>query len=116
MYLPILGSRCHASKEIHCIHNAEVTRVAILEFNWKMLQEACAGSGNDELNKVSKSLFKQQCQVGTFPNDLEGISVIAFSFPGMCSGVSGHAEAKFNQSANARTNCAATLEWRVAMR
>ena len=57
-----------------------------------------------------------QCHSGTLPKERDGISAIAFSFPGMWSGVRGQADARLSRNASARTSCAATREWRDAIR
>ncbi len=102
--LPIAGSRCHSSSVIPFICSAEVTRVVTLVSNWKIVQEAWFGRGNVELKRVSRSLSDLQCHSRTLPNDRDGISVSAFSTPGMCIDVSGHKRLMLRRSASARTS------------
>ena len=111
---PIFGSRRHPSSPISVIRSTEVTRVQTLDVRRKTVQDACRGRGKRVLNRVSKSLSSSQYHSATLPNDRDGMSVIAFSFPGMWTGVMGHAPLIFSRSANARTNCAATAECRDA--
>ena len=115
MFLPIRGSRCHSAKVIPFIRSAEIMRIVTFVLNWKHVQEACSGSGNLLLKRVSRSQSERQCHSGTLPNEREGMSVRAFSMPGMCTGVSGHNYLIFRQSANARTSCAATRDFLEAI-
>ena len=101
MFLPIFGSRRHASKEISLISSTEVTRIAILDVMQKTVQEPCAGSGKCELNSVSKSESVMQCHSHTLPNDREGMSVMAFSTPGIWTGVIGQVRLIFILNATA---------------
>ena len=59
---------------------------------------------------VSSSASVRQCHFCGWPNEREGISVIAFCTPRICSGVSGDAPFIFILNANARTSCPATTE------
>ncbi len=56
-----------------------------------------------------------QCHSGTLPNDREGISVSAFSMPGICTGVIGHDCLMFSCSTSARTSWAATRDFLEAI-
>jgi hypothetical protein len=49
----------------------------------KAVQDACSGRGNVRVNKVSKSLSLLQNHSGQLSKDQEGVSVSAFSTPGM---------------------------------
>jgi len=75
-----------------------------------MFQEAWDGNETVELKSVSKSWSVRQCHCGSKPNEREGISVIAFCFPGMCSGVNGDARQICNHNANARMSCMAIFD------
>jgi hypothetical protein len=68
------------------------------------------------LNKVSRSASVSQNHRGSDPNDLEGMSVIWFCTPAMCSGVSGDALLMWRRNASARISCIATLDFREAIR
>ena len=116
MCAPIFGSRRHSSSSISLICSAEITRIHTLEVIRKTVQDPCPGSGNRELNNVSKSSSDLQCHSATLPNERDGISVISFSAPGMCTGVIGHTPRCFILIANARTSCAAMRECREASR
>jgi len=51
-----------------------------------------------------------QCHLGSFPKERDGISIMALSFPEMCSGVSGNAHFFFIRRASARSSYSATHE------
>jgi hypothetical protein len=104
MCVPIFGSRCHSASVISCICNTEITRVIVFEPNRKIVQDACCGRGNLLLNKVRNSVSDLQSHSCTLPKDRDGISVSAFSTPGMCTGVSGHVCLMLMRSASARTS------------
>jgi hypothetical protein len=54
--------------------------------------------------------------LGDTAKDLDAMSAIVLSFPGIWTGVSGQHAAMFRRKARAQTICAETLDWRVAMR
>jgi hypothetical protein len=115
MCLPIFGSCCHSAKVIPFICSAEITRVVTFVLNWKHVQDACSGRRNLSLKRVRKLQFDGQFHSCTLPNDRAGISVRAFSTPGMFTRVSRHDCLMFRRSASARTNCAATLDFLEAI-
>ena len=94
----------------------EITLVLMSEEIWKTFQDACDGNGNIELNSVSKSWSVWQCHLGTEPNDLDGISVMAFCTPAICNGVNGDVFLIRRGRASARIRCIATYECRDASR
>jgi hypothetical protein len=108
MYFPIVGSRCHSSSVIPFIRSAEITRVVTLVSRRKTVQDAWLGRGNLELKSVNRSDSDWQVHSGTLPNEREGMSVSAFSIPGMCTGVNGHDCLTLRRKASALTSCAAT--------
>ena len=83
---------------------------------WKTFQDACEGNGNRELNIVSNSMSERQCHLGMDPNDLDGISVMAFWTPAMCNGVSGDVLLILRRRARARISCIAASECLDAIR
>ena len=68
------------------------------------------------MKRVSNSSSERHNHFGSLPNDLDGMSVIAFCDPAMCNGVSGDAFALATRSDNARSSWAAItlclLAWR----
>ena len=94
----------------------EVSLVPISKEGRKTVQEAWLGSGNNELNRCEKSPSVLQCHPGTDPNERDGMSVMAFRLPSMCSGVSGELCWICNRSASARMSCIATRECFAASR
>ena len=78
IFLPIFGSLFHSAIVKSFVRKMEITLVLMSEEIWKTFQDACDGNGNIELNKVSKSVSVWQCHLGLDPNDLDGMSVIAF--------------------------------------
>ena len=83
MCLPILGSRCHSASVIPFICNAEITRVITFDPNRKTVQEACCGRGNFLLKRVRNLVSDLHSHSFTLPNEREGMSVSAFSTPGI---------------------------------
>ena len=86
MCLPILGSRCHLASIVPCICNAEITRIVTFELRRKTVQEACCGRGKVLLKSVSKSSSDLHSHSFTLPKDRDGMSVSAFSMPGIKQG------------------------------
>ena len=74
----------------------------------KTVQEAWFGKRGFLLNKFSRSVSFLKKQERLLTNELDVISVIAFSSPAMCKGVNGDAPDFLNHSVNARTICSAT--------
>ena len=60
----------------------EIMCLTFFVAKWKAVQDACLGRGNVRVNNVSKSSSVQNHSDG-LPKDLEGMSVSAFSNPGM---------------------------------
>jgi len=110
MCFPIFPGCRHSSIEIAFIRNTERIFIHIALVGWNTVQEPCEGRGNLSLNKLSKSLSSLQCHFLLLPHDLDGISVMAFSIPRMCSAVSGAAPLIFIRRAIALNNCPATSE------
>jgi hypothetical protein len=63
---------------------------------------------------VSSAMSSEQNHSGLLPKDREGMSASAFSTPGMCTGVSGHALWRLRRRATARTSLVATRDFREA--
>ncbi len=110
-----MGSRCHSSIVIEGICKAEITLIAIFVLTWKTVQDCYNERGKVQLNNVSNLSSLQQCYSGLLPNDLDGMSVIGFSTPGMCNDVRGHIFAILSCSASALTSCAAMQDFRDAI-
>jgi hypothetical protein len=83
------GSRLQSSSLKGTIRNIEITCIAIFEVGWHTLQEFLCGSGNKALKKVSKLSLVLKCHFDLLPKDREGMSVIVFWSPAMCSVVRG---------------------------
>jgi hypothetical protein len=115
MCFPILGGCGHLSIIIACICKAEITLKAIFVPNRKTVQDCCDGRGRVRLNNVSNLSSLQQCRSGLLPNDLDGMSVIGFFTPGMCTSVSGQVFAMLRHSASALTSCAKMHDFRHAI-
>ena len=94
----------------------EITLVAMADEGRNTVQEAWLGSGKILLKSVSKSLSDLQCQAGFEPNDRDGMSVSAFFFPAMWSGINGEALLIFNRSDSAQMSCIAVSECFAASR
>jgi hypothetical protein len=71
------------------IRKMEITRVAIAEVGWQTVHKFCLGRVKVQLKKVSKSDSNLKCHFGSLPNEREGILVIKFWSPAMCSVVIG---------------------------
>ena len=72
--------------------------------------------GGFELKRVRNSLSILQCHSGVPPNDLEGVSLIPFCTPAICSFVNGDAHHALRRIANAMIRGPATFDDRVAIR
>ena len=68
------------------------------------------------MKRLSKSVSVLQYHFGSEPNERDGMSVIAFSMPGMWRGVSGDVLASCRRSASARRSCIATDDCFEAIR
>jgi hypothetical protein len=103
----ILGSCCHSASIIPFICSAEITRVVTFVSKWKTVHNAWLGRGNLLLKSVSKLLLVLHSHSLTLLNKCKGMSVRAFSMPGIQTGVSGHVCLMLRQRASTRTSCAA---------
>ena len=116
MSFPIFGSRCHSPIVVSCIRSSEITRILIFVEIRNIVHEFWLGSGKEALKSVSNCESVSQCHLGSLPKDLEGMSVIAFFLPSMCSGVSGDTPRSFMRRQSTRSSCPATNEPLAAMR
>ncbi len=79
-----------------------------------MFQEVWFGRGKWKLKKVHESLFDLKCHWGTLPNKRDGMSVMVFSIPLMCCGISRQQHSFLRQRASAATKFTVTIEWHDA--
>jgi hypothetical protein len=103
---PIFGSRCHSSSIVPVIRKTEVTRVVIFVVKRKVVHDACSGRGNVRLKRVSRLLSFLHTHFVLLPNKHEGMLVMAFSMPGICTGVNGHVLLMLRQRARVQTSLA----------
>jgi hypothetical protein len=85
----------------------EITRIAIFEVGWHTLQEFLRGRGKEALKKVSNSSLVIKCHFCLLPKDCEGMSVIVFCLPLMCSIVRGQLCCALMCKARTRMSCSA---------
>jgi hypothetical protein len=85
-------------------------RDSIADEGRKTVHEFWFGRGKEELKSVSNSSSVLQNHLLSLPNDRDGISVMAFFFPGMCSGVNGDTCFCFMRRLSARSSWSATLD------
>ncbi len=116
IFSPAAGSRLQSSSVKDCIRSTEITCVAIAEVGWQTVHEFCLGRGKLQLKKISNSFSDLKCHFGSIPNEREGISVIKFWLPAMCSVVIGQTFCKLKCSARMRMSCSAMRLDRQAMR
>ena len=116
MYLPVLRSRRHPSTPVSFIRKTEITFILMSKEGWKALQEAWLGSENFELKRSRNHSSVSQCHFGSLPKERDGMSVMAFSVPAMCRGVSDEVPLSFILMARAYNKSPATSELFDAIR
>jgi hypothetical protein len=89
IFLATAGSCLQSSSLKGMIHKMEITRIAISEVGWHTLQEFLRGRGKEALKKVSNSSSVLNFHFCLLPKDREGMTVIVFWSPEMCSIVRG---------------------------
>jgi hypothetical protein len=89
IFFPAAGSRLHSSRVKGVIRKTKITRIAISEVGWQIVHKFVVRRKKVELKKVSNSASDLKCHFGSLPKEREGMSVIAFWSPAMCSVVTG---------------------------
>jgi hypothetical protein len=113
--LPCCRKLPHSSIFVGCIRSMESTLIKTSVEIRKTVQDCWVGRGNSALKRVSYSESDVQYHLGSLPNDRDGMSVILFLRPGMCSGVSGETCLSFRRNASTHTSFDATTDPLAAM-